>query len=692
MIHRLDDNHQSLVLIETTGLPAVIYFGPKLGAAENLEQLARAHRMDLTGGMLDELAPITICPLGDGVFQGQPGLRLVDTSGHELVPNFEPARIECKRQSVKVTAEDAELGVTYTAQLTLDGVLTASASLASTTPIRVDWFAAPVLPLPDGHDELIEFAGKWTNEFQLHRQGFTPGARLREGRSGRSGQEVPPFIYACSKGARFTDGSAMAYAYGWPGGTRIIAEELPCGRRLIQCGHALGSERNADTSFETATLTIARSDAGLNGCSVQLQRYVRDRLVPWPNPDRQRPVHYNCWEAVYMEHDLGVLSEMAERAARIGVERFVLDDGWFGKRDDDTSSLGDWVIDRRKWPDGLAPLINKVHDEGMTFGLWVEPEMVNTDSDLYRAHPDWILGKVDQVTGRNQLVLDLGKQEVLDHLFACIDALLNEYDIDYLKWDHNRLLPVLDADQGRGIIALLSRIRAAHPNVEIESCASGGGRIDYGILEQTTRVWLSDCIDALERVRMQQAASLLIPSAITGSHVGAFESHTTGRALPMAFRAWVAAMRHMGFESDLRDFSPEDEAILTQITNWYKTNRAWMMAGEIRQLDSDDPTVTAEIQISEDGQRFVTFVAQVAYIGQILPRAIRLTGLDPDANYEVDLINPESRANQSRGDAALKTETLTLSGRVLMRSGLNLPIAWPATMFVLEGRRLDRVE
>ncbi|PUB15649.1 alpha-galactosidase [Yoonia sediminilitoris] len=689
MIYRLDDKTQTLLLAPTDGLPAVVYFGPRLPAAEDLDQVAAAHVMDLTGGMLDALAPLTICPLGDGVYQGQPALLLADIAGAEIIPAFASARIEIADKTATVIARDATLGLTYRAQITLDGVLTLQAMLTSDDPVRLNWLSAPVLPVPGDHSDVMEFAGKWTSEFHLHRQPFSPGARLREGRAGRSGHEVPPFAYTCTHGARFTDGSALAFAYGWPGGHRMIAEELPCGRRLMQFGNAMGAEQGLATQFETATLTIARSDTGLNGCAVQLQAHVRDRLVPWPDPDRPRPVHYNCWEAVYFDHDLAVLSDMAERAARIGAERFVLDDGWFGKRDDDTTSLGDWDIDRRKWPDGLTPLIDKVHAEGMSFGLWVEPEMVNAESDLYRAHPDWILGAPDQVTGRYQLVLDLGRAEVRDYLFGKLDAILSENAIDYLKWDHNRLLPVVDAAQGDGILDLLARLRAAHPTVEIESCASGGGRIDYGILQQTTRVWLSDCIDALERLRMQQAAALVIPSAITGSHVGAFKSHTTGRHIPMAFRSWVAAMRHMGFESDLRDFSPEDEALLSRVTAWYKANRDWMMAGAIHQLDCDDPTVTAEIQIAADGARFVTFVGQAAYTQQILPRPVRLTGLDPDAIYRVTLVNPQDRAAHSRGAPGLMAGPLSLSGRVLMTTGLNLPIAWPATMFVIEGQRIS---
>jgi alpha-galactosidase len=399
-------------------------------------------------------------------------------------------------------------------------------------------------------------------------------------------------------------------------------------------------------------------------------------------------VHYNCWEAVYFRHDLPTLTEIADRAAEIGVERFVLDDGWFGRRDDDTSSLGDWAIDRRKWPDGLHPLIAHVHARGMAFGLWVEPEMVNPDSDLYRAHPDWALGPVDQTLGRHQMVLDMGRAEVRGHLFGMLDALLCEYPIDYLKWDHNRLLPVVDAAQTAGIYALLDALRAAHPGVEIESCASGGGRIDAGILSRTHRVWLSDCIDAVERLRMQAHAALFLPSCITGSHVGAATAHTTGRTLPMSFRAWVAASRHFGFEMDLRKLTGDEADTLTRVTAWYKANRGWMMAGTIHRCDSADPAVTAEVQVAADGHRFVLFAGIDAMTVQSLPRPLPLAGLDPAARYRLRLLNPQDATWTSRGPVALKTQTLTLSGQALMTVGISLPVGGPGTMWVVEGERL----
>lgn len=685
---RMDAGGQTLAFGTDGGLPAVIYWGARLPEGEDLAQLAASARHDLTGGMIDTLPDLTLTPESGRVFAGQPGLICAEADGTPLHPVFRFDRAEAAegRLSLISTAQGITLTHHITAQAT--GVFTLQTVLEADRDIRISWLAAPVLPAPQAAETMVDVHGRWVREFHLNHVKWTPGIRLREARTGRSGHEHPPYLILPEFGCTNTQGAAYALHYAWSGGHRMVAEELPDGRRQVQFGAPLGAEPRPARRFATAELIAVHSQTGLNGIAAAFQADTRDRVVTWPNPGRPRPVHYNCWEAIYFNHTLADLSEIADRAAALGAERFVLDDGWFGRRDDDTTSLGDWTIDRNKWPEGLHPLIAHVKSLGMTFGLWFEPEMVNPDSDLHRAHPDWMLGPVDQVTGRNQLVLDLSRAEVRDYLFTAVSAILAEYDIDYIKWDHNRLLPVVDVAQADGAYDLFDRLRAAHPGVEIESCASGGGRIDAGILARTHRVWLSDCIDAEERLRMQHDAALFLPSCVTGSHVGAFHSHTTGRALPMAFRAWVAAQRHFGFEMDPRKISDADAAVLREVTAWYKANRDWMMAGRILRLDSADPTVTAEMQLAKDGGRFVLFAGQNAQTVQILPRPLRLTGLDPAARYRITLRNPGDKPPQSRGPNALKDGPLVLSGAALMGQGILLPVAWPATMWVVEGERL----
>ena len=685
---RLDCAGQSLVLTSSGGVPEAIYWGPALPQEEDLEALVTASRSDLTGGMLDALPPLSLCPVQGNDWQGQPGLVLRSADGELLQPRFAFREARQSAGRLELISTATGLTLTHVIEAAETGVFVLRTRLESLAPVRIDWLAAPVLPVPQSADQILDPAGKWIGEFRMQSTPWTTGIRQREARTGRSGQEHPPYALFTEPGCRNTSGEVRALHYAWPGGHRFVAEELYDGRRQVQFGHASNSEREAGTCFETAALIAAVSTSGLNGIATLFQRDIHDRVVTWPDPARPRPVHYNCWEAIYFNHELGALTEIAAKAAAIGAERFVLDDGWFGRRDDDTTSLGDWTVDRRKWPDGLTPLIEAVHRLGMSFGLWFEPEMVSEDSDLYRAHPDWILGPADQTRGRNQLVLNMALDPVRDHLFGAISALLSTYAIDYIKWDHNRLLPVVDAAQARGTLSLLARLRAAHPAVEIESCASGGGRIDAGILTHTQRVWLSDSNDALERLRIQHDAALFLPASVTGSHVGPRHCHTSGRVLSMSLRTRVAAQRHMGFEMDLRELDPEETAVLTAVTGWWKANRDWLMRADILRLDAADPSVTAELQLARDGSRFVLSSGQAAAPAQALPRPLKLTGLEPAARYQLVLLNPEDVPPQSRGACALKSGPVTLSGAALMQQGIMLPVAWPGTLFTVEGTRL----
>ena len=689
---RLDDGGQTLVLAAAgSRLPQCVHWGAPLPPDADLAALHAAQAIDVTGGMLDENPDLSLCPEASRTFPGQPGLVARRLDGAPILPRFRFVGKDTDGDALALRYRDEANGLGIAFRFALDrgtGIVTACTVLDADAPIRLDWLAAPVLPASQRSREMIDVGGRWCGEFRLQRTRWSPGMRCRENRTGRTGHEHFPGLLVLGLGAANTAGEVHGFHYGWSGGHRMVAEELPDGRRQVQWGHATRTELEPGRRFETAPLFLAYSARGLNGCAVAFQRHVRDRIVRWPDPARPRPVHYNCWEAVYFDHDLDALRDIATRAAALGAERFVLDDGWFGRRDDDTRSLGDWKVDRRKYPGGLGPLIDHVHGCGMRFGLWFEPEMVNPDSDTDRAHPDWALGPADQTLGRNQKVLDMSKPEVRDALFDRMSAILGAHAIDYVKWDHNRVLPLPDAAQTRGSYALLDRLRAAFPSVEIESCASGGGRIDLGILARTQRVWLSDSNDAHERLRIQHDAALFLPLAVTGSHVGPRRCHTSGRVLDIRFRAWVAAQRHMGFEMDPRELTDEESAMLRGVTAWWKRNRGWMTAADILRLDSDDETVTAEQQMARDGGRFVVFAGRHAAAPQIAPRPLRLTELDADARYRVTLLNREDAPRLSRGPVALRDGPLELPGAWLMAHGLVLPWSHPDTMWVVEGRRL----
>ncbi|MEC9250440.1 MAG: alpha-galactosidase, partial [Pseudomonadota bacterium] len=363
---------------------------------------------------------------------------------------------------------------------------------------------------------------------------------------------------------------------------------------------------------------------------------------------------------------------LAKGAAALGAERFVLDDGWFKGRRNDQTSLGDWTVDADLFPNGLTPLINAVHTEGMEFGLWLEPEMVSPDSDLYRAHPDWVLGwpEPDPATGRNQLVLDLALEPVREHLFTVISDLLDRYAISYLKWDCNRDLYPATRDgvvragaQTEGFYKLLDRLRARYP-VEIESCASGGGRIDAGIAARTDRFWTSDATDAIDRLNIQRAAGLVMPHERLGAHVGPSPNPMTGRQVSMSFRVLAALFGHFGIEADPEKVSEDDRRVLTRGIEIYKQHRDWMHAGDLLNLSEPDTDPDVQLVRSDDGRQALLRVMRVGTPMRPLQSRLRLAGLDPAARYSLSEIALEG--------TPIHWPLGTFSGAGLMNEGLNL--------------------
>jgi alpha-galactosidase len=687
---RLDDARQSLVLgSRDDRLAEVVYWGARLPDNEDLETIYRANELDVTGGMLDANPELSVCPEASRSFPGQPGLVLRDGSGAPLLPRFRFSADTGSENALSLSFRDEANGLTYTASFAINPathIIEARAVLETDQPTHLHWLSAPVFPAPQLSDEMIDFSGRWCGEFQMNRTPWSPGIRSRENRTGRTGHEHFPGLLVPCRGATDTSGDVYGFHYAWSGGHGMAAEEMPDGRRQVQFGHASGTETAPGTRFETGSLYAVFSCDGINGCAVAFQRHLRDQIVTFPKSGRTRPVHYNCWEAIYFNHNLPELKALADEAAELGAERFVLDDGWFVNRDDDTRALSDWYVDPRKFPDGLGPLIDHVHRRDMSFGIWFEPEMINPDSDTFRKHPDWALGDDDQILGRQQRVLNMALPEVRDFLFERIAEVLENHPIDYIKWDHNRVLPQPDAAQTRGTYQLIDRLREAYPLTEIESCASGGARIDFEILRRTHRVWLSDSNDAIERLAMQHNAAIFLPMAVTGSHVGPRVCHTSGRTIDIRFRAWVAAQRHMGFELDPRELTAAEASVLKDVTRWWKDNRDWMFNADILRLESADPAVIAEQQLARDGDRFVVFAGKQQSSQQIAPRPLRLTRLNRSAMYRIELRNRGDAPGLSRGDPLLKSAGMTVSGGYLMNHGLTLPWSFPETMWVIEGK------
>jgi alpha-galactosidase len=485
--------------------------------------------------------------------------------------------------------ETARIFVTVTARLDpASDVLTLASELrnAGESTLDIGWLASACLPLPEDAAAVRSFAGRHNAEFVPVDDLLTRAMWRRENRRGLTSHDCWPGAVVTS-----ADGTAFGAQIAWSGNHAQTIEWLDDGRRQWQLGEWLapGEVRLAPGETLTTPDVLATVSAeGPNGVAHAFHRAIRSRMT-WPGGTmKPRPVHLNTWEGFYFAHDEAALSELADAAAAIGIERFVLDDGWFKGRNDETSSLGDWTVDTVKYPHGLGPLARHVTGLGMEFGLWVEPEMVNRDSDLFRAHPDWAM----QIAGRplrearNQLVLDIARRDVSDYLFGAIADLLRELPISYLKWDHNRDLVHAGDRAGyrrqvKAAYALMDRLRAAFPEVEIEACAGGGGRIDAGIIARTHRFWTSDCIDAVSRVTMQRGFLQFMPPEIMGSHVGASPAHSTGRGQAMDFRCGVALPGHFGVELDLRQLEASERDRLAAGIARYKALRGRLHAGRV---------------------------------------------------------------------------------------------------------------
>ena len=380
------------------------------------------------------------------------------------------------------------------------------------------------------------------------------------------------------------------------------------------------------------------------------------------------------------------------------IERFVLDDGWFKGRDHDRAGLGDWIPDPKKYPQGLGPLIDYVKNLGLEFGLWVEPEMVNPDSDLYRTHPDWVLHIKDRprVTGRNQLVLDLTHEAVFEYLFNAIDTLLQNHPIDYLKWDMNRDLVTPGSSRNQGaavyrrqtqaLYALIDRFRQVHPNVEIESCASGAGRADFGVLRYAQRIWTSDNNDALERQSIQRGFLRFFPPEIMGAHIGPSPAHVGYRRHTLAFRAATALFGHLGLELDVRTLATEELDELKLWIDTYKRHRDLLHNGRTHlfSIRHDAGRMGHGVVAVDKSEGLFAVVQQTANRLRLSP-PVRLPGLDPEIVYRLALAGPLPPHVKftTEGLQALAAGTLNVPGAVLANVGVQIPILPPETVLLL---------
>lgn len=592
----------------------------------------------------DEAVGPSLMPVQGSGFHGISQIDAIRTSDRRRVC-ARVTQVDARGDQVFVEAHDPETGFHCRQIYQFEGdVLCVETRLANEGEESLDVHRAAslLLPAPDWAEHCISLFGAWGREGHWARRMWSSGRIEQSGRGGRPGFDGGPLLMACAAAATEQYGQVIAWHLAWSGSFRLAAERSGTGEGQLLAEPALapGEMRLApgeSRDLPDAVLTV--SDSGFAGISHAFHDFARSRSRPV-----ERKVHFNTWEARYFDVSEAVCLDLAKSAAELGAERFILDDGWFRGRRDDTRALGDWFVDPDQFPNGLDPLIAAVHKRGLSFGLWVEPEMVNPDSDLYRAHPDWVLGHRESPlpTGRQQYVLDLALPEVEAWLFERLSALLSAHEIDYLKWDCNRdLYPARREGVERGqaqtgaLYRLLDRLNTAFPHVEIESCASGGGRIDMGILPRVTRFWTSDATDAIDRVRIQRAASLLMPGELLGAHVGPSTNPMTGRSLPMALRVLTAFFGHLGIEADPENLDETERAILRRGIAAYKANRYWMGTARLWRLSEAGEDPDAQILVSEDQHRAVLRLLRIDTPARPLQSRLRLAGLCKDARYSM---------------------------------------------------------
>ncbi len=674
------------------GTPQVLHWGEELG--DSADQLALASIEPTAHAELDAHQFHGIWRENARGNTARPAL-LGHRSGKDFSQKFDLIKVEQTKTSITAISQDraAGLEVSIVFEFVGSGVLEIKQTVTNNGSEDFEVQALEViLPLPDKAAESLDFTGRWVKERQPQRRKIQSGLWVREVREGRSSHDYTIVQLAMTEGANYQTGDVWALGLGFSGNSRHTIEQAQSGRKFISAGELLLPGEVILGSGQThlaPSVYAIYSNSGIDGVSDRSFSWLRARSQ---HPTSPRPLTLNVWEAVYFNHNLEKLEQLADVAKEIGVERFVLDDGWFGSRRSDNAGLGDWEVSKDVWPQGLSPLIKKVKDSGMQFGLWFEGEMVNSDSDLYRSHPDWILRSGDRVPleGRRQLVLDLTNPEAYKFILESVDKILSEYEIDYIKWDHNRFL-LEPASQGKpavhkqtlAIYSLFSELKKRHPGLEIESCASGGGRIDLGMAQIVDRFWTSDCNDALERQYIQRYTQVAIPPEMLGSHIGPTQSHTTGRVHSLSFRAITALFGHAGLEWDITQTTAEEKKLLTSFSDYYKNNRALLHSGRLVRAETDESSFVHGV-ISNDGKQAIFAYATLSATSGSRPNAIFIPGLDASKTYKVRAVFPAGEPTFIQRTQVAWMDGVKLTGAALASVGLRAPILNPENAMLIE--------
>ncbi|MGZ8437308.1 MAG: alpha-galactosidase [Candidatus Limnocylindrales bacterium] len=557
---------------------------------------------------------------------------------------------------------------------------------AGSAPIDLRCAMSLSLDLPDADWQMVGLSGSWARERHVTDRALMPGRQSVSSIRGASGHEHNPFLALRRVTTDEAHGETYGFSLVYSGNFLAEVEVEPYGTARVRLGiepSTFGWRLEPGATFTVPEAITAYSEHGTGGLSDAFHALYRDRLARGHWRDRPRPVLINNWEATYFGFDADRLVEIATTARDLGVELFVLDDGWFGARDDDTTSLGDWFVDRHKLPDGLDGIARRINELGIGFGLWIEPEMISRRSRLFEAHPDWAIGIPGRprTESRQQLVLDMARPEVVDHLTAVLTDVLASAPIAYVKWDMNRNItepysPSLPPDrQGEffhryilGTYELYRRLTERFPEILFESCAGGGGRFDPGLLAFAPQAWTSDDTDAIERLSIQWGTSLAYPLSSMAAHVAAVPNHQVGRITPLSTRAAVAFFGVFGYELDPTVLDDEERAEIADQIAFYTAHRDLFQRGRFVRLLSPfegDGNRVAWMSVAGDRRRAVVGAYQTLSRADPGPARLRLRGLDPDAVYRVTTW-------PGYDDTLARVNTGERSGAELMAAGLIL--------------------
>ncbi|WP_406112860.1 alpha-galactosidase [Streptomyces sp. NBC_01014] len=689
-------------------LPIVRHWGADLGALDAASArstcLAGAAQGRLPGEL--DAGPAALIPEPWTGWMGRPGL-LGSRQGRNWSPRFAVTAVrvdgveaagytEAGATTVEITAFDAEslIRLVLVVEMLESGLVRMRGRVINEGEEYELSELSLYLPVPAHAVELLDFSGRWGMERQVQRQPFGTGTHARENRRGRTGLDSAYVLHATERGSDFAHGETWGVHVAWSGNHRHVAEHDSTGIRLLGGGELFlpGEMRLAGGEEYLGPWIYAAYGDGLDRVAHRFHDYLRSRPH---HVSPRRPVTLNTWEAVYFEHDQKRLVELVRLAGEIGIERFVLDDGWFGGRRNSHAGLGDWTVSADVWPHGLHPLVDAVHQHGMEFGIWMEPEMVNPDSDLARAHPEWIMAARRElpVEQRTQHVLNLSIPECYDAVLEQILAILAEYPVAFVKWDHNRdhveagVQPRAGVPgehaQTSALYRMLHEIKAAHPALEIESCAAGGGRIDLGILELTDRVWVSDVSDPLERQRLMRWTGQLLPPELLGSHIASPHSHTTSRHHDLSFRGATAFFGHLGVEWDLGDTTPEERAVLARWIALHRKHRDLLHTGTVWRGPDPAHGIWSHGVVAKDRTQALYEIVSLTWCTTGAPPHARLSGLDPQRRYRVRPLVVGTPPGGFSPPAWWSEEGIEVPGAALTHIGLQVPVMHPEHSVVI---------